>query len=463
MTRSSRRRSLTRLLSVPALTIALLLTWLPMYLTVQAQSDPTAAQNLRAEVLPGEGVALSWDAPAENAESITGYEILRRRPNRGENSLLSYVGDTESNATTYTDLDATEPEEQYVYRVVALRGSLSSGRSNFARVVVSELGPVELEAVDEKPPDAVALTAPAIQAKDAVPRADTNMCTPPPTPTDVTVEAVPIVVTSTTDDYFVLYVKHDVDGVEMEAPVAVVRGEAGTITLSENVAALPKSRYRVEKYLISDPADVDRDCIDDITELGNPVTMNPVNPAGQLALSDGAVAIHDRSTFEVLSLEKSGRGYLKFSLFGMNADQPRLWFQNADKYRHHVNFLNVVGLMMDEGYVRGELTYDPNMVAANGSQGVYRFWIADQFFVTQYSLELVTRVYTLLAASMPLLTDNLAFMIPTPAAPTTPVRYADVSGIPNKPHIRQRSLHRNQLRGNEPGRWIRLPAKYGTG
>ena len=90
---------------MPALTLALLLTWLLMYLTVQAQSDPSAAQNLRAEVLPGEGVALSWDAPAEDAESITGYEILRRRPNRGENSLLSYVGDTGSDATNYTDLE----------------------------------------------------------------------------------------------------------------------------------------------------------------------------------------------------------------------------------------------------------------------------------------------------------------------------------------------------------------------
>ena len=37
----------------------------------------------------------------------------------------------------------------------------------------------------------------------------------------------------------------------MEGPVAVVRGEAGTTRLSESVAALPKERYRVEKYLIA--------------------------------------------------------------------------------------------------------------------------------------------------------------------------------------------------------------------
>ena len=114
-------------------------------LTVQAQSDPAAAQNLRAELLAGGGVALSWDAPAEDAESITGYEILRRRPDRGENTLLSYVGDTRSNATSYTDLDAREPGEQSVYRVVALRGASRSGRSNFARVVVPERVPADQE------------------------------------------------------------------------------------------------------------------------------------------------------------------------------------------------------------------------------------------------------------------------------------------------------------------------------
>ena len=145
MARPSRRRVLTRLLSAPALAIALLLTCS----TVQAQSDPTAAQNLRAEVLPGGGMALGWDAPAEDAESITGYEILRRRPDRGEDTLLSYVSDTGSGATSYTDLDAREPGEQCVYRVVALRGSSRSGRSNFARVALPELiaadpGPADL-------------------------------------------------------------------------------------------------------------------------------------------------------------------------------------------------------------------------------------------------------------------------------------------------------------------------------
>ena len=123
-----------------------------------------------------------------------------------------------------------------------------------------------------------------------------------PVPVEVEVTSVPIVVASTTDEYFVLYVRHDLDAdTTVEGAVLVKRGEAGTTTLAENVAALPKERYRVEKYLIADPADVDGDCIDDITELADPAGMNPVNPATAIALSDGAVTVPDQETFETLS------------------------------------------------------------------------------------------------------------------------------------------------------------------
>ena len=43
----------------------------------------------------------------------------------------------------------------------------------------------------------------------------------PPTPTDVTVGAMPIIVDSTTSDYFVLYVSHEIDAdttVDLPAP-----------------------------------------------------------------------------------------------------------------------------------------------------------------------------------------------------------------------------------------------------
>ena len=313
-------------------------------------------------------VSLTWDAPATDAATVDGYRVLRAT---GNGALSTLVANTGSTATSYTDL-VPRPGETYSYQVRAVRNRPASPSSNL------------------------------VQA--AIPAG--------PTPTDVTVEAAPIVVTSTTADYFVLYVKHSVDGAEMEAPVAVVRGKAGTTTLSENVVALPRERYRVEKYLIANPADVDRDCTDDITELGNPSNMNPVNPAGQIAMSDGAVAIPDRTTFEALSLEKSDRGHLKFLLLGMDTDRPRLYFQNTNAHRLHQDFLDSVGLRQDQGSFRGQVIYDPSMVAADGSQGVYRIRAAGTLYYTRDSLGLVTRVYTLLAAGMPLLTHNLAWWIP---------------------------------------------------
>ena len=79
-------------------------------------------------------VTLSWTAPAEDAESVDGYEILRRRPMEGESALATLVADTESTATAYTDPTANEAGVRYVYRVKALRGDDVSLWSNYDRI-----------------------------------------------------------------------------------------------------------------------------------------------------------------------------------------------------------------------------------------------------------------------------------------------------------------------------------------
>ena len=189
----------------------------------QSGDEASAPSNLTAAIADG-GVILNWASPVQDAATVTGYEILRRRPKEGENNLLVLVADTGSAATTYVDATANGPGVRYVYRVKALRGSEKSSRSNLARVDLPE-------AADETEP-----RDDTVQSKDA--QAET--CPDPaPTPTAVDVTAVPIVVESTTADYFVLYVSHDVDGTEVELPVLVKKGEAGTTTLAENVEALP--------------------------------------------------------------------------------------------------------------------------------------------------------------------------------------------------------------------------------
>ena len=614
MARSSRRRPLTRLLSAPALAIALLLTCL----TVQAQSEPAPAQNLTAEVLPGGGIILSWDAPAEDAESITGYEILRRRPNRGENTLLSYVGDTRSNATTYADLDAREPGEQYVYRVVALRGASRSGRSNFARVVMPDPIPVEPEPVDPEPVDpepadlapsnlavhvaargadlswdapaadaatvtgyrvlrsvgASAMTILADTGSDDTTYTDASATTPGETyaymvealrgaeasqgsntvsvsapqapavpkstastrtadrapsnltasfggrtttlrwnapaeesgtvtgyqilrgaagtplniienstgststdsrdrwasrpgmthtyqvkavrgaelshgsnqasvtipqscggarfnvsPVHVAVTAVPIVVNSTTADYFVLFVRPTLE-YYFEVPISVTLGESGTTTLSDRLEPLPAAHYRIEKYPVTTPADVDGDCTSDIDELNNLGSKNPLNRAASIARGNGSVAIPDRATFKQLSyqgrytsadIHLRGLEYVKFWIYGRRFDNAGIYFQNTETHRTHSSFSRAVSFPVIGtefpiiGSMPGVLVFHPNVIAADGSLGVYRFEFGA---FSKNTFTEILHAHELLAASMRLLENNLAYYpVPTYALP----------------------------------------------
>ena len=229
-----------------------------------------------------------------------------------------------------------------------------------------------------------------------------------PTPTAVDVEAVPIVVESTAADYFVLYVSHELDGATIDIPVLVKKGEAGTITLAENVEALPKERYRVEKYLITDPADVDDDCIDDITELADPVGMNPVNPAAAIELSDGAVVLPDLETFETLA--KSGR-YIKFIVFDLYSGSPRVYFINTNTHTRHGFFQITLTALGIEGSSAGDsfnglLTFHPELHSADGRPGLYSIWInrVEPFAVNDL-------FYTLFAANMPMLEDDFALHV----------------------------------------------------
>ena len=247
---------------------------------------------------------------------------------------------------------------------------------------------------------------------------------------EVTVTAVPIVVASTTADYFVVYVRHDLDAdTVVELPVLVKLGEAGTTTLAENIEALPKERYRVEQYLIADPADVDGDCLDDLTELNALGSMNPVNPAPAIDISDGTLAVPDRETFERLSYQGTlidtylaDLEVVKFVLAGLGVglgnvqdELPRVYFQNTETHQLHSQFENAVGLSQIEPFLRffGSIVYHPRVVAPDGSLGVYsvRLWSS------LFSCSSVDLAYTALAASMPLLRDNLVFYVPPIALP----------------------------------------------
>ncbi len=231
-----------------------------------------------------------------------------------------------------------------------------------------------------------------------------------PAPEAVPVTATPIRVASAPTDYFVLYAGHEVSGEEREVPVAVVRGQAGTTTLGENVAALPVSRYRVEKYRVGDPADVDGDCIDDLAD------SNPVNAAPPIDPVDGAVLLEDAASFEALAFDhpQTGNSYLKLLVFDWETDRPGVYFQNAKTHPGHFTFAAKIGRSLNE-IIAFELDYDPNLVAPDGTRGVYYYYwslLQDARFA-----DLVPWFHTVLAASMPLIDDNLAFYVPNSLLP----------------------------------------------
>ena len=240
-----------------------------------------------------------------------------------------------------------------------------------------------------------------------------------PTPTVIAVTSVPITVSSTEDDYFVLYVKHDRGaGTVVNVPVLVKRGESGTTSLSDSLSPLGADKYRVEKYLVANPADVDGDCVDDITELDDFGYRNPTNPAMPVPEQRGAVALEDRAAFEKLSYKGDRVGdrwlryieFVKFNIANIDTERPKLWFQNTSTYRAHSSFLSaalqeVVNCCWS-GAARGALIYYPNGVAPDGSLGVYR-WEFQPY--SSFAFREVAIVHETLATAMPFLKGKLAY------------------------------------------------------
>ena len=115
--------------------------------TPEPDPEALAPSGLSAKVVSGddgviEGVALAWDAPAEDAASVTGYEVLRAV---GDGEMATLVADTGSTGASYTDDTATEAGESYAYRVKALRGQEASQPSNGAEAFIPKTTPVEPE------------------------------------------------------------------------------------------------------------------------------------------------------------------------------------------------------------------------------------------------------------------------------------------------------------------------------
>ena len=239
-----------------------------------------------------------------------------------------------------------------------------------------------------------------------------------PPPQTVEFTSTPLTVPSNPHEYFVLYLRGQSDD-DAETPVSVTLGRMGTTTISERLPALPADRYRVERYLVADPADIDGDCIDDLTELADPTRLNPLNPTPLFDSTHGVSIISTRDVFDQLSYRKDEApddfAYVKFILLDMETDRPRVYFVNSEQHRYHLSFRQAVGLEPSgAGMLNGTIVRHPDRVARNGASAEYHF----EFWpYTHYRFDVVERAQTVLAASMPLLKDNLAYYVPNVAIP----------------------------------------------
>ena len=121
--------------------------------------DPPPPTNLTAEAVAS-GIQLNWRTPDALADEITGYQILRRRPEEGENRLVILVQDTGSKSTSYLDESANDPGVAYLYRIKAIRdGRYISKSSNKAQLTYTQPDPIVEEQQEEKsgPPTAPTL------------------------------------------------------------------------------------------------------------------------------------------------------------------------------------------------------------------------------------------------------------------------------------------------------------------
>ena len=94
------------------------------------QEPPSKPTNLTGVVNGDSSITLSWEAPDD---SVTGYRLLRHRPAEGEDTLLVYVEDTGTDATSYTDTAVT-CGVRHTYRVKAINSAGTGPQSNFVSI-----------------------------------------------------------------------------------------------------------------------------------------------------------------------------------------------------------------------------------------------------------------------------------------------------------------------------------------
>lgn len=228
--------------------------------------------------------------------------------------------------------------------------------------------------------------------------------------------------------YYVLYRRADLEDALQEAPAVMKLGNPGRTLLTDPIGIGPRSGYyRVGKFPVGQPTDLDRDGRSDVEEASDLTgRLSPLNPANPIDFHDGVVRILSREMFRTLSYKGSEilrdthleeLEFVKFYIIQAGSASPSLYFMNTETHRSHGPFAVATGLApSDRGNLpnsmRGEIVYHPFLVGPDGRPGIYRFAFQPN---DAFPFAVVERAYELLAANMPMLHNNL-FYYPMPQA-----------------------------------------------
>ena len=228
---------------------------------------------------------------------------------------------------------------------------------------------------------------------------------------------VQLEVNSTTAQYYILKIRHDV-AADFELATSLTLGNAGTTIITESISSYPLAHYQVLEYPIATPADTDGDGTDDISEFQNIPAQAPLNAAAPIATEDGVVAVDNFTTYKGLSVTEdyvqwseflNGKVNVKYIITDFHTSHPKLYFIDSHSFLLHADFADHVGIdHLGDQVKKGQVIYHPTVLSDNGTVGTYAFNFSnghgDDF-------EVVQKTFELLAANMPFLHNNLSYFI----------------------------------------------------
>ncbi len=243
--------------------------------------------------------------------------------------------------------------------------------------------------------------------------------TKPKTVSSVAKGVTKIEVASDTSHYYVLFAK-PVAGSQWELPVAIAKGTGSTTVLSDGRRQLTADKYRVENFPMSQPGDVDKDGIDDLTELNGAPALNPLSAVKRLDPSDAVAIVPSRTEFERISYQGAevardsylaGLEFVKFFITESNSERPLVYVMNTETWRAHPMFAQAVGISSGRGRgapgeMRGDVAYYPKSKGPDGTLGLYRFAFQPN---DSYSFAEISVAYEAIVNQMPFLASKLAY------------------------------------------------------